>query len=145
MDSYFEWFKVVHIVFFTSWMAGMFYLPRLFVYHTEVKIGSEEDKRFQMMEKKLLRIIINPSMILTIIFGLLLAWIYGFGNMGPWFHIKVTLVMVMTAIHGFFAVCRKKFEKGENKYSQSFYRIVNEVPVVIFIAIVILVKIKPFE
>ncbi len=145
LDSYYEWFKVLHIVFFTSWMAGMFYLPRLFVYHTEVEFGSVEDKRFQVMERRLLRVIINPSMIFTIFFGLILAHIYGFGNLGVWFHIKVTLVLLMTAIHGFFAACRKKFEAGRNKYSAGFYRAINEIPTILFVLIVILVIIKPYE
>ncbi len=145
IDSYYEWFKVAHIIFFTSWMAGMFYLPRLFIYHCQVKKGSEEDKRFQLMEQKLLRIIINPSMVATIVFGVLLAYIYGFGNLGGWFHTKMLLVVFMTGLHGFFASCRRKFKAGTNKYGEKFYRIVNEAPVVIFVLIVILVKIKPFE
>jgi len=142
---YFEWFRVVHIIAFTAWMAGMFYLPRLYAYHCQVKRGTDEDNRFKIMESRLLKIIINPSMIITILAGLLLAYIYGFGNLGSWFHIKMTLVIIMTALHGFLAMCRKRFDKGINKYSEKFYRILNEVPVVIFILIVILVIIKPFE
>ena len=141
----YEWFRVVHIIAFTSWMAGLFYLPRLFVYHCQVKTGGSEDKRFQLMERRLLRVIINPAMIVTILAGLMISAIYGFGNLGGWFHIKMLLVLMMTGLHGFFAVCRKKFERGENKIKENHYRILNELPVVIFIFIVILVIIKPFE
>jgi putative membrane protein len=145
LSSYYEWFRVLHIIAFTSWMAGMFYLPRLFVYHCQVGSGTDEDKRFQTMERRLLRIIINPSMIATILAGLMLASIYGWGNLGVWFHIKVTLVVLMTALHGFLSVCRKNFAQGENKYSERIYRIINEIPVVLFVVIVILVIIKPFD
>jgi putative membrane protein len=145
MANYIEWLKALHIIFVITWMAGMFYLPRLFVYHTEVKLGSEEDKRFQTMEAKLLRIIINPSMILAIIFGILVAQIYGFKNLGKWFHLKMALVMVMMVLHMFFAICRKKFVRGENNHSHFFYRVINEVPIVVMILIVILVVVKPFE
>lgn len=143
--SYYEWFRVVHIVAFTSWMAGMFYLPRLFVYHCQVNYGGEEDKRFQLMEKRLLRVIINPAMAATIFAGLMLASIYGWGNLGAWFHIKLLLVLLMTAVHGFLSLCRKEFARGENHRSERFYRILNEVPTLLFVAIVILVIIKPFE
>jgi putative membrane protein len=126
-------------------MAGMFYLPRLYVYHADVKIGSETDILFKLMEKRLLHIIINPSMISTLIFGLLITYIYGFKAVGIWFHIKMTSVALLLAIHGFLAKCRKNFEKGENKYSAKFFRILNEVPVILMIICVIMVVIKPFD
>jgi putative membrane protein len=145
MSEYYLWFKAIHIIFVITWMAGMFYLPRLFAYHTEVKVGSEEDKRFQTMERRLMRIIINPSMILTIFFGLILIHIYGLANLGPWFHIKALLVIIMIALHIFFSIWRKNFEKGKNKLSRNFYRIVNEAPPILMIIIVILVVVKPFD
>jgi protoporphyrinogen IX oxidase len=144
MDNYFEYFKVAHIVFLISWLAGMFYLPRLFVYHAEVKVGTEEDKRFQKMEKRLLRFM-APSMVLTIVFGLMLAKIYGFACLGGWFHIKMFLVLCLAAVHGYFAKCRKDFARGENKRSSKFYRLINEIPAVIMVAAVYLVILKPFD
>ncbi len=145
LSGYYEWFRVFHILAFTAWMAGMFYLPRLFVYHCQVQKNTAEDERFKAMEKNLLRIIMNPSMITTILAGLALASIYGWGNLGTWFHIKMLLVLMMTAFHGFFALCRKKLASGHNNISEFSYRILNEMPVVLFVFIVILVIIKPFE
>jgi putative membrane protein len=145
ISDYYEIFKVLHIISIISWMAGMFYLPRLYVYHADVKIGSETDILFKLMEKRLLHIIINPSMISTLIFGLLITYIYGFKAVGIWFHIKMTSVALLLAIHGFLAKCRKNFEKGENKYSAKFFRILNEVPVILMIICVIMVVIKPFD
>lgn len=145
MADYYEWFKALHIIFVISWMAGIFYLPRLYVYHTKVEVGSKEDKMFQKMERKLLRIIMNPAMILTYIFGLIMAYIYGIEALGIWFHIKLTAVIVLTIIHGMLARWRKDFESGKNKYSERFYRIFNEVPVIAMIIAVFMVVIKPFE
>jgi putative membrane protein len=126
-------------------MAGMFYLPRLFVYHADVKVGSETDELFKIMERRLLRIIINPAMISTLIFGLLLTYIYGFKAVGVWFHIKMFAVILLLGLHGFFARCRKNFESGKNTYSSRVFRIINEVPVVLMIICVIMVIIKPFD
>lgn len=145
MSNYFEWIKAAHIIAMTCWMAGMFYLPRLYVYHCQAKIGSDQDKTFQVMELKLLRIIINPSMVLTIVFGLMLASVYGFKALGMWFHLKMLAVVLLTVLHGFLARWRKDFAKGENRHSERFYRIINEVPVVLFVMAVILVVVKPFE
>lgn len=145
MADYYDWFKAVHIIFVISWMAGIFYLPRLFVYHTKVKIGSEQDKMFQTMERKLLRIIMNPAMIGAYVFGLINAYIYGVEALGVWFHIKMTGVIIITIIHGFLARWRKDFEAGQNKHSEKFYRVINEVPAIAMVLIVIMVVIKPFE
>lgn len=123
----------------------MFYLPRLFAYHADVSPGSQQDLLFQTMERRLLRIIINPAMIATLIFGVLLADIYGWQSLGIWFHLKISLVLMMTAMHGLLSCWRKDFVKGQNKHSAKFYRLVNEIPTVLFILIVILVIIKPFE
>lgn len=145
MANYYNWFKAFHIIFVIAWMAGMLYLPRLYVYHTEVKSGSEEDKRFQLMEKRLLRIIINPSMILVTLCGIVLADIYGWANLGLWFHLKLLCLFMMYAVHGYLSICRKKFVQGKNDHSAIFYRILNEVPTILMILIVILVVVKPYE
>lgn len=145
MAEYYDWIKSFHLIFVISWMAGLLYLPRIFVYHSRVRSGGPEDKLFQVMERKLLRMIMNPAMILTIVLGLWLAQIYGFKNLGSWFHIKVTLVMILIYFHHFLGKRRKDFEHGINKYSAKFYRIINEVPSILMIIIVILVIVKPFR
>jgi putative membrane protein len=126
-------------------MAGMLYLPRLYVYHADVKIGSESDKLLQLMEYRLLKFIINPAMVVTFIFGLTNAYIYGFKALGVWFHIKMTAVLSIAGIHGFLAKCRKEFIRGENKRSSTFYRIINETVTVFMIIAVATVIIKPFD
>lgn len=133
--------KSLHIISVISWMCGMLYLPRLFVYHTKAKPGGELDQTLQTMERKLLRIIINPAMIASFIFGVWLISIVGFS--GIWLHIKLTLVLILSGFHGFLAKCRKDFEKGINKRSEKFYRIINEVPSILMIAIVFLAILKP--
>jgi putative membrane protein len=146
IDNLYLWLKALHIISFTAWMAGMFYLPRLFVYHTETVIGTEEDVRFQTMERRLLRAIMLPAMIATFIFGLWLiavAYAPGFAQAG-WLHAKITLVLILAGLHGYFSVCRKKFARGENLKSAKYYKILNEVPTVLFVLIVILAIVKPF-
>lgn len=145
MEEYFLWYKVVHIIAVISWMAGLLYLPRLFVYHSNVKRGSEADLLFQIMEMRLLKWIMNPAMIITYIFGILIAYVYGFEALGVWFHIKLTAVLVLSAFHGFLAKCRKDFVEGANKRSANFFRVINEVPTILMIIIVIMVIVKPFE
>jgi putative membrane protein len=134
--------KILHIVAVISWMAGLLYLPRIFVYHAEVAHGSEADKILQTMERKLLRYIMNPAMILVFIFGFYLASEIGFEF--AWLHAKITLVLILAGFHHFLGRWRKDFEKGQNKHTQKFYRIVNEVPTLLMIAIVSLVILKPF-
>jgi len=145
MANYYEWFKAFHIISVIAWMVGLFYLPRLFVYHTGVKVGSAEDKTFQTMERKLLRFIMNPSMVLTYIFGLTNAYIYGIEALGAWFHVKMLAVLVLTVFHGYLAKCRKAFVRGKNTHSERFYRIINELPTIAMIVAVIMVVVKPFE
>ncbi len=135
--------KALHIISFTAWMAGMFYLPRLFVYHAGAQIGSELSETLKVMERRLLRIIINPAMILTFGFGIWLmvmtqAWT------GGWFHAKVTLLLLMTAFHGFCARWRKQFARDANTHSAKFYRRINEIPTLLLIGIVFLAVMKPF-
>lgn len=145
MENYFLWYKAIHVIAVICWMAAMFYMPRLFVYHCKTEVGSEADKAFKVMEKKLLRIVMTPSMITTYIFGLLVAYIYGFVALGIWFHIKMAAVLVLTIFHGFQAKWVKDFANGNNKHSEKFYRIVNEIPVLFMMVAVIMVVVKPFE
>ncbi len=145
MDKYYEWIKVFHIVFMTAWMAGLFYLPRLFAYHSTVKKNDKEmyDK-FSLMERRLLRIIMNPAMIMTLVLGVLLANIYGFWALGPWFHLKMLFVGVLMVQHMYWARCRKMFVEHKNTNSESFYKLWGEITTVFFIGIIIVVIIKPF-
>lgn len=143
--EYYHWVKVVHILAVISWMAGMLYLPRLFVYHTQVKIGSEASELFKIMERRLLRFIINPAMIIAWIFGIWLIMITDAMNpeTGKWMHYKLSLLILMQIAHAMMARCRKKFAADQNTYSTKFYRILNEVPTLLMISIVILVVVKP--
>ncbi len=145
MEDYFMWYKAIHVISVISWMAAMFYMPRLFVYHTRAKIGSEMDKTFQQMEHKLLKIIMTPSMILTYFFGILIAYIYGFVALGVCLHIKMTAVLGLTIFHGLLAKWRKDFINGNNNHSEKFYRLMNEIPPILMIIAVIMVIVKPFE
>ena len=139
----YEWIKALHIIAVISWMAGMLYLPRLFVYHCEAEIGSKQSETFKVMERRLLKAIINPAMILTWLLGLYLAWA-GQWFKAPWLHGKLLLVIVLSGIHGFFARCVRDFAADQNAISQKFYRIINEMPTLLMIGIVILVVVKPF-
>ncbi len=121
----------------------MLYLPRLFVYHCEADPGSRQSETFKVMERRLLRAIINPAMVVTWGLGLWLAWDGGFLSSG-WFHAKLALVVVLSGIHGLFSRWVRDFAVDQNQHSQQFFRIMNEVPTVLMIAIVILVVVKPF-
>ena len=144
LSNYIPWFLALHIIAVIAWMAGMLYLPRLFVYHTEAKPGSESSERFKVMERRLLKAIINPSMTAVWILGLLLAWLTG-AYMDSWFQIKFVLVIILSAMHGLFVRCWRAFAEDRNTHSARFYRIVNEVPALLMVLIVILVKVKPFQ
>lgn len=137
------WVLALHIISVIAWMAGMLYLPRLYVYHTEATPGGELSETLKIMERRLLRAIINPAMIASWIFGLMLFFHLGAWSMG-WMHAKLVLVIAMSAMHGELARWRKDFERDENRRSQRFYRLMNEVPTVLMIAIVIFVAVKPF-
>ena len=137
------WIKALHVIAIIAWMAGMLYLPRLFVYHAVAEIGSPQSETFKVMERRLLRAIINPAMIATWLFGLWLAWQGDFFR-APWLHGKLALVLLLSGVHGLFARWVKDFAADRNRHSQKFYRIVNEAPTVLMIGIVILVVIKPF-
>jgi protoporphyrinogen IX oxidase len=137
------WFKAFHIIAVIAWMAGMLYLPRLFVYHCEAEPGSRQSETFKAMERRLLHAIINPAMIATWTLGLWLAWDGGFFADG-WLHAKLALVLVLSGVHGFLTRCVRDFAADRNLRPQRFYRIINEVPTVLMILIVILVVVKPF-
>ena len=140
----YNFIKALHIIFFTTWMAGLFYLPRIFVYHSNAKKNSSEYKVFVIMEKKLLLYIMNPSMILTWILGLLLILNIQEYNTN-WFTIKLVLVFLMSVFHIYCAKIRRDFEKKRNKKSHKFYRLINEAPTVLFFLIVFTVIFKPFN
>ena len=137
------WLKALHVIAVISWMAGMLYMPRLFVYHCDAEVGSKQSETFKVMEGRLLRVIINPAMIATWLLGLWLAHEGGFFKAG-WFHAKFVLVIAMSAIHGFNVRWVRAFAEDRNVHSQKFYRAMNEVPTLLMIAIVILVIVKPF-
>ena len=139
----YEWVKAFHVIAVISWMAGMLYLPRLFVYHCKAEIGSQQSETFKVMERRLLRAIINPAMILTWVLGLTLVWLGGWHTAG-WMHAKFALVIVLSAVHGLFVRYWRDFEADRNTRSEKFYRIINEVPTILMIGIVILVIVKPF-
>jgi putative membrane protein len=139
----YEWIKALHVVAVISWMAGMLYLPRLFVYHCEAEKGSKQSETFKVMERRLMRAIINPAMIVTWLAGLYLAWA-GQWYLSPWFHAKFLLVLVMSVVHAFFSRWRRDFEADRNARSRRFYRFINDVPTLLMILIVVLVVVKPF-
>lgn len=121
----------------------MLYLPRLFVYHCEAEPGSKQSETFKVMERRLLRAIINPAMILTWLLGLWLAYDSGFFGSG-WLHAKLLLVLILSGLHGVLARCMKDFAADKNRHTQKFYRVINEVPAVLMVLIVLLVVLKPF-
>ncbi len=137
------WVVALHIIAIIAWMAGMLYLPRLFVYHAEATAGSELSETLKVMERRLLKAIINPAMIASWVLGLMLFFHLGAWDMG-WMHAKLLLVIVMSGLHGYLARWRKDFAADKNQRSARFYRIANEGPTVLMIAIVILVVVKPF-
>jgi protoporphyrinogen IX oxidase len=143
LSNYILWIKAAHVISVIAWMAGMFYLPRLFVYHTETAPGSPESERFKVMERRLLRAIINPSMIATWVFGLTLAWLTGAYH-EHWLQAKFVLVIVMSGLHGYFAGRVKAFARDRNDKPARFYRVLNEVPPILMVLIVILVIVQPF-
>lgn len=144
----YQWVKALHIIAVIAWMAGMLYLPRLFVYHCVAEKGSVQSETFKVMERRLLRGIINPAMIATWLLGLWLAWLgpdshYGWFASG-WLQAKLVLVAALSGVHGLLARWRKDFAADNNRHSQKFYRIINEVPTIMMIGIVILAVLKPF-
>jgi putative membrane protein len=139
----YDWIKAVHVIAIISWMAGMLYLPRLFIYHCDAEKGSKQSETFKVMEGRLLRIIINPAMGFAWITGLWLAWQSGYWKQG-WFHGKFLAVLLLSAAHGYLSAATRAFAEDRNDKPARHWRIVNEVPTLLMIAIVILVIVKPF-
>ena len=137
------WLKAFHVVAIIAWMAGMLYLPRLFVYHSESPKGSIQSETFKIMERRLLKAIINPAMIAAWILGLTLAWQGGWWKAG-WLHGKLALVLILSGVHGYLARLVKDFAADRNTRPTRYFRILNEVPTVLMVGIVILVVVKPF-
>ena len=140
----YEWIKTLHVIAVISWMAGMLYLPRLFVYHCEAEPGSKQSETFKVMERRLLKAIINPAMVVTWLAGLYLVWAGHWLFVSWWIYGKLVLVLALSGVHGFFSRWVKDFAGDRNRRSQKFYRAINEVPIVLMIGIVILVVVKPF-
>jgi protoporphyrinogen IX oxidase len=136
--------KAFHIISVIAWMAGVLYLPRLFVYHTEVEAGSKQSETFKIMERRLLKAIITPAMIASWVFGLILAYYVVDWSEAGWFHLKLLLVVAMSGFTGFLARWTREFAEDRNTHSQRFYRIANEVPTLLMIVVVILAVVKPF-
>ena len=143
MEDYYLWLKAVHVIAIVAWMAGMLYLPRLFVYHAGVPVGSPQSETFKLMERRLLRAINTPAMIVVWITGLWLAYEGGWYK-AHWLHGKILLVVLMTGVHGMLAGATRRFGNDANKKSAGYFRVLNEVPTVLLIGIVILVVVKPF-
>jgi protoporphyrinogen IX oxidase len=139
----YEWLKAFHVIAIIAWMAGMLYLPRLFVYHCGAEPGSRQSETFKVMERRLLTMITNPAMAVSWVLGLWLVWAGGWYAAG-WLHGKIALVLVLSGMHGFFVRCVREFGADRNRRSQKFYRIINEVPTILMIGIVILAVVKPF-
>jgi len=145
-DNMYFWVKAFHLISVISWMAGMLYLPRLYVYHADAEPGGELSETLKIMERRLLRFIINPAMISTWIFGIWLATFLGMDYLksAGWFHAKVTLLVFMQICHAMLARYRRQFAEDRNIHSARFYRILNEFPTLLMILIVLLAVIKPF-
>ncbi|WP_339855560.1 protoporphyrinogen oxidase HemJ [uncultured Nisaea sp.] len=141
----YEWIKAFHVISMVAWMAGMFYLPRLYVYHAAAETGSELSETLKIMERRLLRAIINPAMISTFIFGIWMLVLVPDYLSEPWMHVKLTCVIVMTGFHGGLSRWRRQFAADANPHSERFYRIANEVPTILLIVIIIMVIVKPFS
>lgn len=142
-DAIYLWVKAAHVIAVIAWMAGMLYLPRLFIYHCEAPAGSPQSETFKVMERRLLRIILNPAMVAAWVLGLWLAW-RGSWHAQPWFLAKLVLVVMLSAVHGHFAKAVRLFAEDRNEVSARGWRMWNEVPTVLMIGIVIFVVVKPF-
>jgi putative membrane protein len=135
------WIKSLHIVFVVAWFAGLFYLPRLFVYHAQ-SADAVSNERFKVMERKLYRGIMTPCMVLTLVFG---TWMWlGYGFSGRWLHAKLVLVGLLVAYHFWLGRIARDFARDSNRRSHRFFRWINELPLVLLLAIVVLVVVKPF-
>ena len=142
--NYYLLFKSLHLISVISWMAGLLYLPRIFVYHSETRNNKEKEETFRLMEKRLFFYIMNPAMISSWLFGVLLLYSIGLESFSSsWLQIKLILVLLLTSYHFFLFYCLKTFSPEYSKYSSKFYRIINEVPTVLLIGIIFVVVFKP--
>lgn len=145
LTGVYPWIKALHLIAVISWMAGMLYLPRLFVYHADAEVGSAQSETFKIMERRLLRAIMAPAMGATWILGITLAAIPGVVDFSDgWFYVKLVLVLLMSAAHGRMVRWQRDFENDANQRPARYYRIVNEIPTLLMIGIVVLVIVKPF-
>lgn len=144
LAQYYNWIKALHIIAVIAWMAGMLYLPRLFAYHAEVEAGSDQSETFKIMERRLLRIIMNPAMGAVWVFGGMMLYAAPDLLAQGWMHVKLTGIIVMTVIHHIFARWRKDFARDENKKTAKFYKVWNEVPSFVMIIIVVMAVAEPF-
>lgn len=140
-----EWIKAFHIISVISWMAGLLYLPRLFIYHVDAEVGSVQSETFKTMERRLYRAIMTPAMAASWIFGLwLLVGFDAFDFASLWSWLKIVGVVALTGVHGFLGICRRQFADDANTRSAKFFRLINEVPTVLMLLIVIMVVVRPF-
>lgn len=144
LTTLYPWLKALHILSVIAWMAGMLYLPRLFVYHMKATPGGELEEALKGQERRLLKIIVNPSMVATWTFGLLMIAASPALLSQGWLHAKLLLVLIISGVHGYYAMAFKKFARGERPRSEKFWRIMNEIPFILAIPVVILVVVKPF-
>jgi len=145
VSAAYPWLKALHIIAVIAWMAGLLYLPRLFVYHAEAPAGSNRAATFEIMERRLMRGIMMPALVMAYLFGIALLATPGIVDWRQgWIWAKLALVLLLTVFHGFLERWRRDFAAGRNAYRARFYRIVNELPTLAMIAIVILVVVKPF-
>ena len=140
----YEWIKAFHLIAVIAWMAGLLYLPRLFVYHASLAVGSESSDLFKVMEFRLLRYIMNPALIMVWFLGLVLIFMMPDWLQQSWMHVKLTALIGMSWFHVWLARCCRDFAFDANKHSQNLYRITNEIPTILLIIIVIMVVVKPF-
>jgi putative membrane protein len=140
-----EWVKALHVLSVIAFMAGMMYLPRLFVYHADAEVGSDKSETFKLMERRLYRGIITPAMLATWIFGLWLAFGYGIVDFSMgWMWLKAVMVIALSGVHGWYGSLLRAFQQDRNQKSAKFFRAINEIPFVMAIVIVIAVIVKPF-
>lgn len=143
--NYYNWLKALHIIAVISWMAGMLYLPRLFVYHADAKAGSDKSETFKIMERRLLKLIMNPAMIVTWLAGLSMLYANpGILSGQGWMHAKLLFVLALSGVHGMLAGMVRKFGNDTNEKNAKFFRILNEIPTILMIIIVVLVVVQPF-
>jgi len=142
-DALYPWVTAFHVIAVIAWMAGMLYLPRLFVYHADAPVGSAQSETFKVMEGRLLNVITSPAMIVAWVLGIWLVWQSGYWA-APWFHAKLTCVLLLSGVHGYLSAATRAFREDRNTKSARHWRIINEIPTVLMIVIVIMVIVKPF-